>query len=132
LNAIDVKPFREVAFDQKWYRSTGSTDVETDGEIVRTHTVVDKHDTTKAKSLQANIIRDSYIAERHRALGLADFYDAVGDNVNKQVWNDYVTELKNTAKTLKDAVDAAGNYDDIINFSFEWPTAPDSPVEEEI
>ena len=61
-----------------------------------------------------------------------DFYDAVGDSDTKKLWSDYVTALKNDAKGLKDAVNAAGTYDAIVNFEFQWTEAPDALVEEVI
>ena len=38
LAAIGVVPFREVSFDKDTLRSTGHSDAEVNGEIVRTHT----------------------------------------------------------------------------------------------
>ena len=125
LAAIGIKPFREEQFDSKWYRSSGSSEATVDGEIVKTHTTVERYTNQEAQDNQLNVIRDRYIVEVRRANELADFYDASGDNVIKKVWSDYVIALKNDAKDLKDAVDAAGTYDAIINLNFQWTEAPD-------
>jgi len=44
------------------------------------------------------------------------------------IWGTYITDLKNDAKDLKDAVNAAGTYDQIINFDFTWTTPPDATI----
>ena len=124
LNAIGIYPFREERVPQ-WYRTTGSTDNVVDGEVVRTHTTTKQYTNDKAKEMQVDKVKAIYISENRRALELEDFYDAVGDTVTKKLWSDYVTALKNNAKTLKDQVNAAGTYDQIINLEFTWTEAPD-------
>ena len=124
LNAIGIYPFREEKVPQ-WYRSTGSTDDIVDGEVVRTHTTTEQYTNEVAKEMQVDKVKAIYISENRRALELEDFYDAVGDTVTKKLWSDYVTALKNNAKTLKDQVNAAGTYDQIINLEFTWTEAPD-------
>jgi hypothetical protein len=119
------KPYREERYDSKWYSSTGSTESEVDGEIVKTHTTKKRYTNEKAKDTQTSKVRDAYISEVRRANEMMDFYDAIGDNDTKKVWSDYVIALKNDAKTLKDEVDAAGSYGAIINFNFVWTEAPD-------
>jgi len=128
LNAIGIYPFREVRYDQKWYDSTGYSEVEIDGEIVRTHGTAEKLTNGEAKVLQIDTIKSIYISKKRRATELEDFYDAVGDNVTKNIWGTYITDLKNDAKDLKDAVNAAGTYDQIINFDFTWTTPPDATI----
>ena len=125
LNAVGIYPFREVKFDQKWYKSTGSTDEVVNGEVVRTHTTTERYTDDEAKDKQTFKVRDAYVSEKRRAVELEDFYDAVGDSVTKKLWSDYITALKNDAKTLKDQVNAAGTYDQIINLEFTWTEAPD-------
>ena len=131
LNAIGIYPFREVRYDTKWLKSTGSSEDEIDGEIVKTHTTTNRYLNEYAKEIQTDVVKLKYICENRRALEQEDFYDTVGDNVTKKLWSDYITALKNDAKTLKDAVNAAGTYDQIINFEFEWTKAPDAIVIEE-
>lgn len=126
LNAIGIFPYREVKFDQTWFESTGSTEEEIDGEIVKTHTTTKKFTNAVAKERQTDKVRNEYISEWTRATSNADFYDAVGDSDGKKLWTDYLDALKTDAKTLKDAVDAAGTYDDIINLDFQWTEAPDA------
>jgi hypothetical protein len=126
LAAIGVKPYREVSYDQKWYKSTGFVEEEIDGEIVKTHTTTNKLTNSKAKEDQVSVVRGIYLSELPRAQILEDFYDAVGDSTTKKLWSDYITALKNDAKILKDEVDAAGTYDAIINLQFQWTPAPDT------
>jgi hypothetical protein len=102
LAAIGIKPFREVNFDRKWYKSTGSTEQEIDGEIVKTHEVAPRMEETEAKDTQTTKVRNVYLNEAPRAQVMMDFYDAVGDSVTKKLWSDYLTALKTDAKTLKD------------------------------
>lgn len=125
LAAIGIKPWREVRFDQKWYKSTGYSDEEVDGEIIRTHTLTEKHSVARAKEIRNARLREQYISFKTRAENNADFYDAVGDSDAKKVWTDYVTTLKNEAKTLKESVDNAGSYDDIVNLNINWTVIPD-------
>jgi hypothetical protein len=126
LAAIGVKPYREVGFDRTWYKSTGSSESEVDGEIVRTHTTTKKYTNAKARERQVDVIRQSYITQKTMAEQNEDFYDAVGDSVTKKLWSDYITALKNDAKTLKDAVDAAGTYDAIKDLAFQWTSPPNA------
>lgn len=125
LAAIGIKPYREESFDSKWYKSIGFSETEIDGEIVKTHTIVPKMTVTDAQETQVTKIKNKYISEFRRSTELADFYDAVGDSDSKKLWDDYCTDLKNDAKSLKDIVDVIGSYDDIVNLDFEWTAAPD-------
>jgi hypothetical protein len=129
LATLGIKPYREVRYDQKWYVSTGSVEEEIDGDIVKTHTTVEKYTLEQAAESQTLQIRDQYVAEMTRAVSLADFYDAVGDSDTKKVWSDYITALKNDAKSLKDSVNNAGTYDAIINLQFQWTEAPDGSIQ---
>ena len=131
LAAIGIKPFREERYDSKWYKSTGSEETEVNGEIVKSHTVTEKLTEEDAKVIQVDVVKAQYISGKRRATEQEDFYDAVGDNVTKKVWSDYIKALKNDANTLKDAVNAAGTYDEIKDFKFEWTSAPDAIVIEE-
>ena len=128
LNAIGIHPFREIKYDQIWFRTTGSTDTVEDGEVVRTHSITEKYTEDSAKDKQTDKVRAQYISENRRARELEDFYDAVSDNVTKKLWSDYITALKNGAKDLKDLVNAAGSYDAIIHFEFSWTPAPDAGI----
>ena len=132
LNAVGIFHFREVGFNKGWFTSTGSSEEEVDGEIVRTHTTKNRYLKEEAKDIQIDVMKSRYIAEKRRALEQEDFYDAVGDSDTKKLWSDYITALKNDAKGLKDAVNAAGTYDAIVNFEFQWTEAPDALVEEVI
>jgi len=125
LNKLGIYPFREEKYDQIWLRTTGSSEVVVDGEVVRTHTTKKRYTNDEAKERQVDKVKASYIVEKSRATALEDFYDAVGDNSTKKLWSDYVTALKNDAKTLKDAVNNAGTYDAIIKLNFQWTEAPD-------
>jgi hypothetical protein len=131
LAELGIIPFREVHYDQKWFRSIGHVDDVVDGEIVRTHETDDRYDTDGAKEIRTEEIKSSYITSVARALGLEDFYDAVGDNVAKKEWSDYVIEMKNAAKDLKKTVDDAGSFDAVRNLKFEWPAPPDAEVPED-
>lgn len=141
LAAIGVQPFREEKYDTKWYKSLGYQDTAIDGEIVRTHTTIEKFDNAQAAEQKIDTIRKHYMSEMRRANEMADFYDAVGDSDTKKVWTDYASALKTDAKTIKDAVEAAGSYDEIIHFPpkdqdgnplFKWTQAPDTLVVEEV
>jgi hypothetical protein len=129
LATLGIKPYREVRYDQRWYKSVGSTEEEIDGMIVKTHTTVEKYTPEEATESQTLQIRDQYVAEMTRAVSLADFYDAVGDSDGKKLWTDYVDALKTDAKSLKDAVNNAGTYDAIINLQFQWTEAPDGSIQ---
>jgi hypothetical protein len=126
LATLGIKPFREVRYDTKWYKSAGSVEDEIDGEIVKTYTTVERYTEREAKDKQTVEVKSVYINEIPRATINMEFYDAVGDNDTKKLWSDYITALKNDAKTLKDAVNAAGTYDEIKDFEFEWTGSPDN------
>jgi hypothetical protein len=125
LNAIGIFPFREEKFDQKWYRSTGSTDAEVEGEVVRTHTTTKRMTNAEAKEQQVDGVKAGYMSILPMARLNEEFYGAVGDNEAKKLWSDYISDLGDAAKSLKNAVNAAGSYAAIKDLKFEWPNNPD-------
>jgi hypothetical protein len=128
LNALGIYPVNETLYNRLWYKSSGVTEEIVDGVLVRTHTVVPRLTIDEAKNQQTEKIKNSYITNINRADDQGNFYDAVGDSNSKKLWSDWATALKNDAKNLKDAVDAAGSYDEIKDLNFQWTPAPDEEV----
>jgi hypothetical protein len=126
LAELGISPFRIEGFNDRWFTSTGTIDVlDDDGTMVRSHTLVPRHDDNAAREKRSNQIRSLYIKLKRKAIEYEDFYDAIGDSVNKKVWGDYGTALKSDAKLLRDSVDAAETYEDIINLSFSFTQSPE-------
>jgi hypothetical protein len=125
LAELGISPFREERFNSKWFRSAGTVDtMDEGGTMVRTHTLVPRHTIDAVKGEMDNQVRSRYIKLIQKATSYEDFYDAVGDSVNKKIWGDYCIDLKNDAKILRDIVDAAGTYEEIIGLKFSFTPAP--------
>jgi hypothetical protein len=126
LAELGISPFREAGFNSQWFRSTGTIDtLDDNGTMVRSHTLVPLHDDNVAKTKRFNQIRSLYVKLKRKATEYEDFYDAIGDSVNKKVWGDYGTALKDDAKLLRDSVDAAETYEEIIYLQFVFTQSPE-------
>ena len=123
---LGIRPFREEGFNSKWFQATAVTDtIDEDGTLVRRYTTVPRHTVEVAKGLRTKQVRKAYTQLIHLATDNENFYDAVGDSLAKKKWSDYATLLKNEAKLLKDSVNLAGTYDEIINLKFSFTPSPE-------
>jgi hypothetical protein len=133
LKAIGIFRFREVQYDIKYYKSTGSTDVEIGDEIVRTHTITQRFTAAELKDIFARLIKQNlrqkwiYAQEEHEYLLMFEPLN----QTDITIWVQYKADLRSAAQTIKTAFQALTSYEDGITFIKEtYPTMlPDTPGE---
>jgi len=121
LAEIGVKPFREVSFDQEAYKSTGFSDEEVDGEIVRTHTTEARYTVEEAKAKRIEELN----LQVHQLLSKTDFYvirasDPTSTTAMPQTINDERTQIRTDIVTNEDAINALSVYDDIMGYAISF------------
>jgi hypothetical protein len=133
LGMIGIFPFREERFDSQYYRSTGTTDVEIDGGIVRQHTTTKKYNGQQLRALFADKIKQNLRSlwktsqEEHEYLLM--FEPSNQDDID--TWMQYKTDLINSAQTIKAAFLALTDYEEGITFIREYTTMlPNVPFQE--
>jgi hypothetical protein len=136
LATIGIVPFREATFDSQHYRSSGSEDVTTDGEIVRTHTTTRRF--TK-QELRARIKRQLKSTLRknlsYARLELQYLLEFEPDNQEEMdLWTEYISDLRFAANIVKLRVRELSSYDEAVKFmrsclSDIIPSRPDDEEE---
>jgi hypothetical protein len=125
LLGLGIRHFQEERFDRRWFKSIGTTDtVQSDEAIIRTHILEPRYADDIARFEMINQVRSQYIALTQKAASHEDFYNVVGDSENKKIWGDYIIALKDDAKLLRDSVNDAGTYEEIINLRFSFTQSP--------
>lgn len=137
LKAIGIFPFREIGYDSKYYRSTGSTDIETDhGEIVRLHTTTQRYTNKQMRGNFADKIKQNLMSLWNKAKGELEYLN-VFDNTSPDIaiWLQYNTDLKDAALLIKDDFMALTDYEEGITFISEYtqmlPAVPFTEIAEE-
>jgi len=119
LAEIGVKPFREVQYDQEWYNSTGFTDSEVDGEVVRTHTTEARYTVDEAKTKRIEEMN----AQAFQLLVKTDYYVIrkadVGTDIPQSVIDER-TQVRTDVTTNETAINNASTYEDVIGYSIAW------------
>jgi hypothetical protein len=132
LSMIGIFPFREESFDSQYYRSTGSEDVEIDGEIVRQHTTTQRYTSQELKKHFGKIIKQNlwflWITSRDE-LAYLNVFDNTSPDID--IWVQYGTDLKDAALLIKDDFLALTSYEEGITFIREYQAMlPDVPFQE--
>jgi len=119
LAEIGVKPFREIAYDGKWYNSTGFSDEEVDGEIVRTHTTEARYTLEEAKEERIKEIN----AAAYILLQTTDYYVIRKSDVGTDIPQDIIDEraqVRTDITTNEDAINELDDYSDVIDYVITW------------
>ena len=117
LNAIGVYPFTENRFDDRYYRSTGFTDTETDGSIVRTHTSEARISLNDLKKEFAGTMRDmgrQTIKRVQDELFYLNNFEPGAPELAE--WATYRSDYKSAFQTIKAAVVAITEFEDMIKY----------------
>ena len=126
LAEAGIKPFREVAYDKAHYRSTGYTDEEVDGEIVRTHTI---EPSMTVAELQARWVAKTK-ARAGSLLAPTDWYVIrETEDASKpapQDISDYRADVRAASDSVEAAVSALSVYEDLVALNADalWPEEP--------
>lgn len=118
-----IMPFREVAYDKAHYRSTGYTDEEVDGEVVRTHTI---EPSMTVVELQAQWVERAK-ARAGSLLAPTDWYvvreaeDAL--KPAPQAISDYRADVRAASDSIETAVNELTTYEELVAFDWSgmWP-----------
>jgi hypothetical protein len=132
LATLGIKPFRETRYHGAYYRSTGFADIETDGEIVRTHTLTNRY---TGAELKARFIVDAKQRLKHlwkiatEELEYLYAFDESND-IDISEWQQYRTYLKAAFVEAKSQLQAIETYEDgvefvEVGFFALLPTTPD-------
>jgi hypothetical protein len=137
LASIGIVPFREVTFDTQHYRSTGSEDVLTDGEIVRRHTTTKRFTN---QELRVRIKRQLKSTLRkslsYACLEIGYLVEFEPDNQeDKDMWIEYISDLRFAANIIRSRVRELSSYDEAVMFMRSClldiiPPRPDADDEE--
>ena len=136
LNAIGILPFREVSYDNQFYRSTGTTDTETDGEVLREHTLVRRFTNQELKAMFIKLMKTrlqvlwKHAKEEHEYLQTFD----EGNSADIQTWATYSNDLRAAVESIKTALADISSYEDGIEFvrTGAWAMLPTVPFQESI
>lgn len=117
LAKIGVKPFREVRYDSKHYISTGFTDAEVDGEIVRTHTTAPRYTVEELKEILIANVKE----KANRLLAATDWYvvrasDPSDGTAVPQDVQDARAAIRSDADAEELAIDALTTYEDLVSY----------------
>ncbi len=123
---VGIMPFREVSYDKAHYRSTGYTDEEIGGEIVRTHTI---EPSMTVVELQAQWVERAK-ARAGSLLAPTDWYvvreaeDAL--KPAPQAISDYRADVRAASDGVEAAVGTLSIYEDLVAFDGDalWPQEP--------
>ncbi|MFQ5769717.1 MAG: hypothetical protein ACE5HX_04220 [bacterium] len=132
LNAIGIYPFIEKRYDDKYYRSIKFKDVEKNGVITRTHTIVKRYTITQIKKQFRDEIRQvahEYIKRYH---SIQNYLKEFEPNNTTEIaeWDQWLADLKTAYQTIKTELAALTIYKDVIDYiQSGWqkhiPIAPD-------
>jgi hypothetical protein len=132
LATLGIKPFREQRYHSAYYRSTGSEDLDTDGEIVRIHTLENRY---TGAELKTKFIADAKGRLRFmwkKALDELEYLEAfdAGNTIEIDEWTQYKSYLKAAFIEAKSQMQAIITYGDGVEFLETGffallPTAPD-------
>jgi hypothetical protein len=124
LNKIGIYPYREVKFDQKWLKSTGFTEEEIDGEIVKTHTTVNKYTVKEAKEIKEKELKERLKSEIREWVLESEYYDAIKDNQKKKEVDDFIVAKKNKVKADRDLLVSKTKYKDVTDIKYNDDPEP--------
>jgi hypothetical protein len=130
LLTLGIKPFRENAVDRKYYLSTGTTDTDVDGDIVRSHTTTQRYTGQElkerfGKKMKRHLMgqwRDAQ--EEHEYLLMFE----PTNQTDIDLWVQYKADLRSSAQTIKTAFQQLTSYEDGIEFIRSYANLlPDTP-----
>jgi len=125
LNAIGIYPFREEGYDSYYYRSTGHTDTIVDGEVVRTHTLIDAMSLVELQSLVVEDIKvtaNSFLAPTDwYVIRNAEVAEAIPSEVST-----YRAAVRTASNNIETTVNGHTTYADLIEYvtnsmNDDWP-----------
>jgi len=122
LSGIGIQPFREVSYDDHHYRSTGYSDVDVAGEIVRTHTITERTTLSGLKSEKIAKIK----TEARSILNNTDWY-VIRESETSTVVPADVTTYRSSVRSMSEDIESTVNgfdeYADLANYNWTWPIA---------
>ena len=135
LNAIGVFPYREVSYDQRFYTSTGTTETEVDGEIVREHTLANRYTNQELRNVFIKLMKHHVLRLWKSAKEEQEYLQTFdeGNSVDIQTWATYKNDLKQSVASMKTAVANISSYEEGIEFvrTGAWAMLPEVPFQEE-
>jgi len=136
LNAIGIYPFREVSYDNQFYRSTGITDTEAAGEILREHTLVRRFTNQELKAMFIKLMKTrvrslwKHAKEEHEYLLMFD----EENTTDIETWVMYMSDLRLAVENIKTALADISSYEDGIEFvrTGSWAILPEIPFQDNV
>jgi hypothetical protein len=118
LSLIGIKPFREDRYHSAYYKSTGSNDVEIDGEIVRTHTLENRYTGAELKTKFIASAKGRLRPMWKKALDELEYLEAfdAGNTAEIDEWMQYKNYLKAAFIDAKSQMQAITTYEDGVEF----------------
>lgn len=125
LNAVGIYPFREEGYDSYFYRSTGHTDTIVDGEVVRTHTLVDSMSLLELQNLVVEDIKTT----ANSLLAPTDWYvirnSEVAGTIPSEV-STYRASVRTASNDIETAVSGYTTYAELVAYvtgtmNSDWP-----------
>lgn len=118
LNAIGVYPYREQTYNKQFYKSTGTVEVEQDGEIVCQHTLVRRYTNPELRALFTKRVKKHLLTLWRSANEELDYLEQFEpDNTTDiNLWVDYKANLKLAVPEIRAAMQAISSYAEAIEF----------------
>jgi hypothetical protein len=118
LNSHGIYPYREISYDSEFYRSSGFTEIETDGEIVKTHTTTERYTTAQIKDVFRTGIKSNVRILWKNAVEELEYLQAFEPDNAEDIllWAEYKQDLKQSVVDIKVAFQALSSYSDAIEF----------------
>jgi hypothetical protein len=134
LNAHGIKPFREVSYDSRYFRSIGSTEVETNGEIIREHALTPRYTNQEVRNVFKVMIKQHLRANWQHAKEEHEYLQTFEPENTEDIatWAQYSQDLRQAATDIKAAFQATTSYEEGIEFIKHGYTAmlPTLPFQE--